>query len=96
MAWDFQTDPEFQGKLDWMRSFIDEQLIALEPVLKELPKDEWRVVKRHLQDQVRAQGLWGAFLDPELGGAGFGQMKLALMSELIGRSMHERWATAFT
>ena len=88
MAWDFQTDPEFQRKLDWMRAFIDHQLIPLEPVLKELPKDEWRVVKRHLQDQVRAQGLWGAFLDPELGGAGFGQMKLALMSELIGRSMY--------
>ena len=87
MAWDFQTEPEFQQKLDWMRTFIDEQLIPLEPVMKELPKGEWRTVKRHLQDQVKAQGLWGAFLDENLGGPGFGQMKLALMSEQIGRSM---------
>ncbi|MSV90287.1 MAG: acyl-CoA dehydrogenase, partial [Actinobacteria bacterium] len=87
MAWDFHTEPEFQQKLDWMRTFIDEQLIPLEPVMKELPKGEWRTVKRHLQDQVKAQGLWGAFLDENLGGPGFGQMKLALMSEQIGRSM---------
>ena len=36
---------------------------------------------------MKDQGLWGAFLDPKLGGPGFGQLKLALMSELIGRSM---------
>ena len=45
------------------------------------------MVKRHLQDQVKAQGLWGAFLDPKLGGEGLGQLKLALMSEIIGRCM---------
>jgi alkylation response protein AidB-like acyl-CoA dehydrogenase len=88
MAWDFQTDPEFQAELDWMRAFIDDELIPLEPVLDELPPDEWLVVKRHLQERVKAQGLWGAFLDPALGGPGFGQLKLALMSELIGRSMY--------
>jgi len=88
MTWDFCTDPDFQLKLDWMREFIDGELIPLEPILSELPRDQWALVKRHLQDQVRAQGLWGAFLDPELGGGGFGQLKLALMSELIGRSMY--------
>ncbi len=36
---------------------------------------------------MKAQGLWGAFLDPKLGGSGFGQLKLALMSEVIGRCM---------
>ena len=35
------------------------------------------VVKRHLQDKVKAQGLWGPFLDPSLGGPGLGQLKLA-------------------
>ena len=87
MAWDFETDPEFAEQLAWMRSFIDRELIPLEPVFDELPHDEWVVVRRHLQDQVKARGLWGAFLDPRLGGAGFGQMKLALMSEVIGRCM---------
>ena len=87
MAWDFETDQEFAEQLAWMRSFVDRELIPLEPVFDELPYQEWMLVKRHLQEQVKAQGLWGAFLDPRLGGAGFGQMKLALMSEVIGRCM---------
>ena len=36
---------------------------------------------------MKAQGLWGMFLDPSLGGSGAGQLKLALMSEIIGRCM---------
>ena len=88
MAWDFETDPEFEEHLRWMRSFIDEELIPLEPILRDLPADEWAVVRRHLQDRVKARGLWGAFLAPELGGTGFGQLKLALMSEIIGRCMY--------
>ena len=70
-----------------MREFIDTQLIPLEPIYDRLPRDEWRVVQTYLQQQVKDRGLWGAFLDPKLGGAGFGQLKLALMSETIGRCM---------
>ncbi len=88
MAWDFASEPEFEAQLQWMRSFIDRELIPLEPILDHLPASEWLVVKRHLQDQVKAQGLWGAFLDPKLGGNGLGQLKLALMSEIIGRCMY--------
>ena len=87
MGWDFETEPEFQEQLDWMREFIDSEIIPLEPVLDELPADEWKVVRDHLRQQVKDRGLWGAFLDPKLGGQGFGQLKLALMSEQIGRSM---------
>jgi len=87
VAWDFETDPEFAEQLAWMRSFIDRELIPLEPVFDELPTGEWLAVKRHLQEQVKERGLWGAFLDPKLGGSGFGQLKLAQMSEIIGRCM---------
>ena len=87
MGWDFETEPEFQEQLDWMREFIDSQIVPLEPVLDELPADEWKLVRDHLRQQVKDRGLWGAFLDPKLGGQGFGQLKLALMSEQIGRSM---------
>ena len=87
MAWDFETEPEFEEQLAWMRAFIDRELIPLEPIFDELPENDWLPVKRHLQDQVKAQGLWGAFLDPKLGGQGLGQLKLALMSEIIGRCM---------
>jgi len=38
-----------------------------------------------LRKQVKAQGLWACHLPPELGGKGFGQLKLALMNEIIGR-----------
>ena len=87
MAWDFQTDPEFQVELDWMREFIDTEIIPLEPVLEEKSRAEIAPVLEVLRDKVKARGLWGAFLDPALGGQGFGQLKLALMSEQIGRSM---------
>ena len=35
---------------------------------------------------VREHGLWAAHLDPELGGQGFGQVKLGLMHEILGSS----------
>ena len=87
MAWDFETDPEFQEELDWMREFIDAEIIPLEPILEERSRAEIAPVLELLRSKVKARGLWGAFLDPQLGGQGFGQLKLALMSEQIGRSM---------
>jgi alkylation response protein AidB-like acyl-CoA dehydrogenase len=88
MAWDFETDPEFEPQLVWMREFVDREIVPLEPLLDEkIPGDEWEMIKRHLQGMVKARGLWAAFLDPELGGPGFGQLRLALMSEIIGRCM---------
>ena len=29
MAWDFETDPEFQEKLDWMDGFVREKVEPL-------------------------------------------------------------------
>ena len=49
MAWDFETDPEFEQQLEWMRAFIDREIVPLEPIQAELPKDEWNIVKRHLR-----------------------------------------------
>ena len=40
---------------------------------------------RTLQQQIKDQGLWALFLDEELGGPGFGQLKLALVNEILGR-----------
>jgi acyl-CoA dehydrogenase len=39
-----------------------------------------------LQAKVKEQGLWACHLGPELGGQGFGQLKLALMNEKLGRN----------
>jgi acyl-CoA dehydrogenase len=41
---------------------------------------------RPLKERVRERGLWACHLGPELGGLGYGQLKLALMNEILGRS----------
>ena len=84
MSWDFATEPEFERKLEWMRAFVREQIWPLETLMDELGWEGLRRAAKPLQDQVREQGLWAAHLDPELGGQGFGQVKLGLMHEILG------------
>ncbi|MFT4287953.1 MAG: hypothetical protein QM595_09965, partial [Nocardioides sp.] len=36
--------------------------------------------------EVKQRGLWACHLGPELGGKGYGQLKLALMNEKFGMS----------
>ncbi len=84
MAWDFSTDPEFETKLEWVRGFVREEVFPLETL--ELTYDQVLAVIGPLQDRVRAEGLWAAHLPPELGGMGFGQVKLGLMHEILGQS----------
>ena len=89
MAWDFETEPEFQTELDWMDDFVREEVEPLDFVLGSPydihnPKNQKIVPK--LQAEVRKRGLWACHLGPELGGQGYGQLKLALMNEILGRS----------
>jgi acyl-CoA dehydrogenase len=86
MAWDFSTEPEFQHQLDWMRGFVSEQVWPLETLLDELGPGGLGRAIAPLRDEVKARGLWAAHLDPELGGQGFGQVKLGLMHEILGTS----------
>ncbi len=84
MSWSFETDVDFQEKLDWMDEFVRQEIFPLEVL--EVSHDQLVQLLRPLQQQVKAQGLWAAHLGPELGGAGFGQVKLGLMHEIIGLS----------
>ncbi|HKG17066.1 MAG TPA: acyl-CoA dehydrogenase family protein [Solirubrobacteraceae bacterium] len=84
MAWDFSTEPEFQQKLDWMRDFVREEIWPLETL--DLDVEQLDRAMAPLQDRVKEQDLWAAHLDPELGGQGFGQVKLGLMHEILGTS----------
>jgi acyl-CoA dehydrogenase len=84
MAWDFSTEPEFQEQLDWMAGFVREQIWPLETL--ELDQAQLDRALHPLQDVVRARGLWAAHLPPDLGGQGFGQVKLGLMHEILGTS----------
>jgi acyl-CoA dehydrogenase len=86
MAWDFQTEPEFESKLEWMRAFVREQVWPLETLWGELGWEGLRRAAVPLQEQVKQRELWAAHLDPELGGQGYGQVKLGLMHEILGSS----------
>lgn len=93
--WDFSTDPDYQAKLDWAARFIHEEVAVLDLLhpdagdCYDVRNDTLRAYIRPLQEQVRAQGLWACHLGPELGGKGYGQVKLALLNEVLGRSL---WA----
>lgn len=90
MAWDFETDREFQAKLDWIETFVSEEVEPLDHVCDfspfEVRNPRRNAVVKPLQAKVREQGLWAAHLGPELGGTGYGQLKLALINEILGRS----------
>ncbi len=89
MAWDFSTEPEFQRELDWMDRFVREEIEPIDLVFAD-PYDPTdlraREVTAPLKQQVKERGLWACHLAPELGGKGFGQLRLALMNEILGRS----------
>jgi acyl-CoA dehydrogenase len=90
MAWDFETDPEYQEKLDWADEFVREEVEPLDlafPHLQFVPLEgKRREAIDPLKEAVRRQGLWATHLGPELGGQGYGQLKLALLNEILGRS----------
>jgi acyl-CoA dehydrogenase len=86
MAWDFSTEPEFERQLDWMRTFVRDQVWPLE-VAGLTPAQLGRAIQP-LQEEVKSRKLWAAHLGPELGGQGFGQVKLGLMHEILGTSFY--------
>ena len=87
MAWDFETDPEFEKKLEWMRDFVKDEVYPLEVIAPEVTDEQFLRLIRPLQQEVKPQKLWATHLPPELGGQGYGQVKLGLMHEIEGASM---------
>jgi len=92
---DLRVEPEFQAKLDWMMEFVKREC---EPLDMLLPNhgDPYNTrsplrnaIIKPLQEEVKKRDLWACHLDPHLGGKGYGQLKLALMNEILGRS---HWA----
>jgi len=88
--WEFETDQAFQEKLDWADAFVREEVEPLDMIW---PHEQFtpldgprRAAVQPLKEEVRRQGLWATHLGPELGGQGHGQLKLALLNEILGRS----------
>lgn len=89
MAWEFETDPDFQRELDWIDDFVREEVEPLDYVLGsqwDIKAPGFQKLVRPLQARVKERGLWACHLGPHLGGKGYGQLKLALMNEKFGRS----------
>jgi acyl-CoA dehydrogenase len=86
MAWDFATEPAFQEHLDWMGHLVRDEVWPIETVFEDLGYEGFKRAIAPLQERVKARGLWAAHLPPELGGQGFGQVKLGLMHEILGTS----------
>ena len=94
MAWDFSTEPEFQAQLDWMAASSARRSGRWRRSTSTRPSSTARCAP--LQEQVRERGLWAAHLPPELGGQGFGQVKLGLMHEILGTLAAARRARSAT
>ncbi|MBM45480.1 MAG: acyl-CoA dehydrogenase [Acidimicrobiaceae bacterium] len=89
MTWDFETDPDFQEQLDWIDEFVREEIEPLDFIITS-PYDLMDPVRNEiikpLQKHVQDRELWACHLGPDLGGPGYGQVKLALMNEILGRA----------
>ncbi len=91
MSWSFETDSDFQRKLDWIETFTREEIEPLDLVFRG-PGDPWdpgspaAKAMAPLKEVVKREQLWACHLGPELGGEGYGQVKLGLMNEILGRS----------
>ena len=91
MGWDFETDADYQKQLDWVAQFVREEVEPLEHVLghpADVHDPRRAVLVRPLQAEVKRRGLWACHLGPELGGQGYGQVKLALLNEILGRARY--------
>jgi acyl-CoA dehydrogenase len=88
MAWDFSTEPEFEAKLEWMRNYVREYIYPTAPIPVEIANDDLERIFESLRPAVKERGLWAAHLPPELGGQGFGQVKLGLVNEILGTCVY--------
>ena len=89
MTWHFETDPEFQKQLDWIDEFVREEIEPLDFIITspyDLDDPVRNDIIKPLQKQVQERELWACHLGPDLGGPGYGQVKLALMNEILGRA----------
>lgn len=89
---DFTVEPEFAAKLEWVERFVKQECEPLDLLFPhggdpyDTGNQKSRAIIRPLQAEVRRQGLWACHLGPELGGPGYGQVKLAYLNEILGRS----------
>ena len=86
MAWDFSTDPAFEEQLEWVRQFCKSEIEPIDLLFAGAAKSrdpKMKALVDPLKQEVKDRGMWALFLDEELGGPGLGQLKLALLNEVL-------------
>jgi acyl-CoA dehydrogenase len=89
MSWGFENEPEVDEELAWVEEFVRTEVEPVDQVIEHAwnPRDPVRnALIKPLQQQVRERKLWACHLGPELGGKGYGQLRLALLNEKLGRT----------
>ena len=89
MSWDFSTDPQWAQQLEWVEDFVRTECEPIDLIVREshdLNDPVRQALIPPLQEIVKQRGLWATHLGPHLGGPGYGQVKLALLNEILGRS----------
>jgi len=89
VSWDFETDAAFQRELDWIDEFVREEIEPLDFIIghpNDFSDPNRAKLLPPLQAEVKKRKLWACHLGPDLGGQGYGQVKLALMNEILGRA----------
>ena len=56
MVWDFRTEPEFQGQLDWIRDVVVNEIEPLDLVAPEMSVEAWARAERIIQTIQRTRG----------------------------------------
>ena len=88
----FDIEPAFAEQLAWVRAFVATEIEPIdlafggEDAIYDKSHPVHDALLRPLQEQVRAQGLWSCHLTEEFGGQGYGQVRLAYLNEILGRS----------
>jgi len=83
---DFSIDSKTRSTLAEIRSFVETQLVPLEPLLLAARWDELGPALEAQRQAVREQGWWAPNLPLAAGGGGADLVELGLWSEELGRS----------
>ncbi|GAA4839352.1 acyl-CoA dehydrogenase family protein [Actinomycetospora corticicola] len=89
MSWGFESEPEVAAELEWVEEFVRDEIEPVDLVVEHAwnPRDPVRnALIKPLQEKVKERRLWACHLGPELGGEGYGQLRLALLNEKLGRT----------
>jgi acyl-CoA dehydrogenase len=87
---DFALSSEQEQVRDWVRTFVQREVMPLEPEVLRRERQGRHGLERHelraLQDKARQAGFWGVLTPAEHGGMGLGPVLAAVIYAELGRS----------